>query len=54
MEKNDNIELVERFVNSYNSFKKEISKVIVGQDHVIDHATYLTCFFSNRTCVDKY
>ena len=49
MEKNDNIELVERFVNSYNSFKKEISKVIVGQDHVIDQV--LISMFCDGHCL---
>ena len=49
MEKNDNIELVKRFVNSYNSFKKEISKVIVGQDHVIDQV--LISIFCDGHCL---
>ncbi len=49
MEKNDNIELVKRFVNSYNSFKKEISKVIVGQDHVIDQV--LISMFCDGHCL---
>ena len=31
-----NVELVNHFVNSYQNFKKEISKVIVGQNDVVD------------------
>ena len=31
-----NVELVNQFVNSYQNFKKEISKVIVGQNDVVD------------------
>lgn len=33
---NKNVELVNRFVDSYKGFKNEISKVIVGQENVID------------------
>ena len=33
---NKNVELVNNFVASYKGFRKEISKVIVGQDDVID------------------
>ena len=33
---NKNVELVNNFVASYKEFRKEISKVIVGQDDVID------------------
>ena len=33
---NKNVELVNKFVDSYKGFRQEISKVIVGQDNVID------------------
>ena len=36
METNNNIELVKDFIYSYKSFKEEISKVIIGQDNVVD------------------
>jgi MoxR-like ATPase len=36
METNNNIELVKDFISSYKRFKEEISKVIIGQDNVVD------------------
>ena len=36
MDNNKNVELVNKFVDSYKGFKNEISKVIVGQEDVID------------------
>ena len=36
MENKNNVEIVKDFVASYSNFKKEISKVIVGQDIVVD------------------
>ena len=36
MENKNNVEIVKDFVASYSNFKKEISKVIVGQDTVVD------------------
>ena len=35
-DKTNNVQLVDSFVNSYKSFKAEISKVIIGQEVVID------------------
>ena len=36
MQTNNNIELVKDFISSYKRFKEEISKVIIGQDNVVD------------------
>ena len=36
METNNNIELVKDFISSHKRFKEEISKVIIGQDNVVD------------------
>jgi MoxR-like ATPase len=36
MDTNNNIELVKDFISSYKKFKEEISKVIIGQDNVVD------------------
>ena len=36
METNNNIELVKDSISSYKRFKEEISKVIIGQDNVVD------------------
>jgi MoxR-like ATPase len=36
MDTNNNIELVKDFISSYKRFKEEISKVIIGQDNVVD------------------
>ena len=36
MKTNNNIELVKDFISSYKRFKEEISKVIIGQDNVVD------------------
>lgn len=36
METKNNIELVKDFISSYKKFKEEISKVIIGQDNVVD------------------
>ena len=36
MDTNNNIELVKDFISSHKKFKEEISKVIIGQDNVID------------------
>ena len=36
METNNNIELVKDFISSNKRFKEEISKVIIGQDNVVD------------------
>ena len=36
MENKNNVEIVKDFVASYSNFKNEISKVIVGQDTVVD------------------
>ena len=36
MENKNNVEIVKDFVASYSNFKNEISKVIVGQDIVVD------------------
>lgn len=36
MQTNNNIELVKDFISSYKKFKEEISKVIIGQDNVVD------------------
>ena len=36
METKNNIELVKDFISSYKKFKEEISKVIIGQNNVVD------------------
>ena len=36
MDTNNNIELVKDFISSHKKFKEEISKVIIGQDNVVD------------------
>lgn len=36
MQTNNNIELVKDFISSYKKFKEEISKIIIGQDNVVD------------------
>ena len=36
MDTNNNIELVKDFISSYKKFREEISKVIIGQDNVVD------------------
>jgi len=36
METNNDIELVKDFISSYKKFREEISKVIIGQDNVVD------------------
>jgi len=48
-EKINNVKLVEDFVNSYKSFKTEISKVIIGQEEVIDQV--LISIFCNGHCL---
>ena len=48
-DKINNIQLVDDFVNSYKSFKTEISKVIIGQEEVIDQV--LISIFCNGHCL---
>ena len=48
-DKTNNIQLVDDFVNSYKSFKTEISKVIIGQEEVIDQV--LISIFCNGHCL---
>ena len=48
-DKINNIQLVDGFVNSYKSFKTEISKVIIGQEEVIDQV--LISIFCNGHCL---
>jgi len=48
-ENNNNVELVKKFINSYNNFKKEIGKVIIGQNHVIDQV--LISIFCDGHCL---
>ncbi|MGY8931357.1 MAG: AAA family ATPase [Flavobacteriales bacterium] len=45
----NNVQLVDDFVNSYKSFKTEISKVIIGQEEVIDQV--LISIFCNGHCL---
>ena len=45
----NNIKKVESFVKAFNDFKKEISKVIVGQEHVVNQV--LISVFSNGHCL---
>ena len=47
--KEDNIELIKQFLNTYKNFKGEIGKVIVGQDEVIQQV--LISIFSNGHCL---
>ena len=49
---NDNkgdIQKVKEFVSAFNNFKKEISKVIVGQEDVVNQV--LISIFSNGHCL---
>ena len=48
-DKTNNVQLVDSFVNSYKSFKAEISKVIIGQEEVIDQV--LISIFCNGHCL---
>ena len=48
-DKTNNVQLVDSFVNSYKSFKTEISKVIIGQEEVIDQV--LISIFCNGHCL---
>lgn len=48
-DKINNVQLVDDFVNSYKSFKTEISKVIIGQEEVIDQV--LISIFCNGHCL---
>jgi len=48
-ENNNNVELVKKFINSFNNFKKEIGKVIIGQNHVIDQV--LISIFCDGHCL---
>jgi len=50
MEKNsDDVQAVQQFVQAYTKFKKEIAKVIVGQDAVIEQV--LISIFCNGHCL---
>ena len=48
-ERKDNLHLVNKFIDSYKNFKAEISKVIIGQDEVIDQV--LISIFCNGHCL---
>ena len=48
-ERKDNLDLVNKFIDSYKNFKAEISKVIIGQDEVIDEV--LISIFCNGHCL---
>ena len=45
----DDVKSLENFVTKYNSLKNEISKVIVGQEHVVSQV--LISIFSNGHCL---
>ena len=49
MDINNNVEALDNFVLKYNQFKQEISKIIVGQDLVIEQV--LISIFSNGHCL---
>jgi len=48
-EKINNVDLVNKFIDSYKNFKNEISKVIIGQEEVIDQV--LISIFCNGHCL---
>ena len=48
-EKINNVDLVKKFIGSYKNFKNEISKVIIGQEEVIDQV--LISIFCNGHCL---
>jgi|TARA_B110000116_G_scaffold147456_1_gene127571 MoxR-like ATPase len=48
-EKINNVDLVNKFIDSYQNFKNEISKVIIGQEEVIDQV--LISIFCNGHCL---
>ena len=49
MSDNQDVQLLDEFVVKYNSFRSEISKVIVGQDDVIQEV--LISIFCNGHCL---
>ena len=49
MDTNNNVEALDNFVLKYNQFKQEISKIIVGQDLVVEQV--LISIFSNGHCL---
>ena len=49
MSEDNDIKLLDEFVVSYNNFRNEISKVIIGQDKVIEEV--LISIFSNGHCL---
>ncbi|MBE51053.1 MAG: AAA family ATPase [Flavobacteriales bacterium] len=49
MERKDDVQLLDSFVSSYNGFKNEISKIIVGQDNVVRDV--LITIFCNGHCL---
>lgn len=48
-EQNDTVKLVDKFVEKYNEFKKEVGKVIIGQEQVVDQV--LLSIFCNGHCL---
>ena len=49
MARKDDVQLLDSFVSSYNGFKNEISKIIVGQDNVVRDV--LITIFCNGHCL---
>ena len=49
MENMNDVQLLDKFVVSYNTFKEEISKVIIGQEDVVKEV--LISIFCNGHCL---
>ena len=49
MENMNDVQLLDKFVISYNTFKDEISKVIIGQEDVVKEV--LISIFCNGHCL---
>ena len=49
MENMNDVQLIDKFVVSYNTFKEEISKVIIGQEDVVKEV--LISIFCNGHCL---
>ncbi len=49
MTNNSNVQAIDKFVEKYNDFRNEISKVIVGQDKVVEQV--LISIFCNGHCL---
>ncbi|MBG65784.1 MAG: AAA family ATPase [Flavobacteriales bacterium] len=49
MNNNNDVDAINNFVATYSKFKKEISKIIIGQDHILEQV--LMSIFCNGHCL---